>query len=188
LPLTPQDMLRRMVAQLPAQTGKTYEQWVEVARAAGVDKHRALTSWLKQEKGLNHNQAQWIAWGVTDPGRLESYEKPRDLVDDLYSGKKAHLRPVHDALYAAAMGAEAGTAANVCKTYTSIARGVQFAIIAPRTNSLIDLELPLAPDGERRQAYKTSNPRFLSRYRIGSVDEIDDEVRAALRQAWQAVG
>lgn len=185
--MTPQEMLHRMVEQMPEQTGKTFEQWVEVARTAGIDKHKALTTWLKQEHGLKHNQAQWVAWEITDPGRLASYDKPKDLVQELYTGKKAHLRPIYDAVLAAAMAAGEGTSPNVCKTYTSVARGVQFAIIAPRTQKLVDLELPLEPDGGRLEPLKSTNPRFKSRIRLASVEQVDDEVRQALRASWEAV-
>lgn len=187
MPLTPQDMLQRMLEKLPEKTGKDYAAWVEVARGSGIGSHKALTAWLKEQHGLNHNDAQWIAWGVTDPGRIEQYDRPKDMVDELYSGKKAHLRPVHDALLAAALAAGDGVGTNVCKTYTSVSRGVQFAIVVPRNNSTVDLELPLPPQG-RREAFKSSNPRFASRFRVASVEEVDDEIRAALRLAWQSVG
>lgn len=184
--LTPQQMLARMVEQLPGKTGKDYDAWVTLAQGAGIHSHKALTAWLKAEHGLDHNQAQWIAWGVTDPGRLSSYEKPKDLVDELYSGKKAHLRPLYDALLAAALGLGPDVRPNVCRTYTSVARGTQFALLHPSTNAAIDLELALPPAG-RREGFKSSNPRFQSRIRLRAVEELDDEVLASLREAWAAV-
>ena len=188
MPLSPADMIERMLARLPGKTGKDFRSWVALARASGVEGHKALTAWAKaQHPELNHNDAQWIAWEVVDPGRLERYARPKDLVDELYTEKKAHLRPVYDALLAAALGVGSDVSPTVCKTYTSVARGVQFAIIVPRTNQPIDLELPLPPAG-RREPLKSSNPRFLSRVRVASVEEVDDELRATLDAAYQAVG
>ncbi len=183
---TPLQMLQRMIARLPDDTGQTFEQWVELARGAGIPRHQALTAWLKAEHGLNHNQAQWIAWGVTDPGRVDQYERPADLVAELYSGKKAHLRPIYDALVAAGLATGDDAALEVCKTYSSVRNRAQFAIVHPRTNALVDLELALpedSPETERLARYKTNNPRFTRRFRIGDPSEVDDEVRAALQQA-----
>ncbi len=189
MPMTPQEMLEKMVATIHDQTGKSWEEWVSIARKAGIDKHKALTNHMKTEHGLNHNQAQWLAWAVTDPGRLESYDRPDDLVDALYSGKKEHLRPIHDRLME--LGGGLGPVRpNVCRTYTSLAGRRQFAMINPRTQSQVDLELAMpagAEAGGRLEAYKSSNPNFTHRIRIGTVDEIDDEVIAALRAAYEPV-
>jgi hypothetical protein len=184
--ITPQEMMRRMIEKLPAQTGRDFAGWVELARKSGIDKHKALTIWLKSEHGLNHNQAQWIAWGVTDPGRIEQYDRPADLVSELYCGKKAPLRPIYDALIAAAQASDESARVEVCKTYSSVANRAQFALVNPRTQRQVDLELALPADRaetERLKAYKTSNPRFTHRFRIEDVSEVDDEVRAALAEA-----
>ncbi len=188
--MSPREMMQRMMEKLPATTGKTFAEWVVVAKASGIPKHKALTAWIKSEHGLNHNQAQWIAWGVTDPGRVDQYERPADLVSDLYSGKKAALRPIYDALVAAGLDTGEDAAIEVCKTYTSVRNRAQFAIVNPRTNSLVDLELVLpddTPETDRLQRYKAGNPRFTRRFRIADPSQVDDVVRAAIAQAASVV-
>ncbi len=183
--ITPQQMLAKMVEKIEPRTGKSWAQWTEVARAAGITKHRALTTHLKTEHGLKHNEAQWLAWEITDPGRLESYNKPKDLVSELYSGKKAGLRPLYDALYAEGMAVADDVRPNVCKTYTSLATGRQFAMINPRTQKAVDVDLalPEGATGARVQAQKSSNPHFAHKVRVTGVDQIDDELRQLLRLA-----
>jgi hypothetical protein len=181
--LTPQDMLRRMVDGIEARTGRDFPAWVALAREAGIPTHKALTAHLKEAHGLNHNEAQWVAWEVTDPGRLASYDQPKDLVDELYSGPKAHLRPTYDALLAAGLAAAPGVTSNVCRTYTSLAVGTQFAILNPRTRAAIELELALPPDSPIGEPFKSSNPRFTRRLRVASPEGVDDAVRAALAAA-----
>lgn len=184
--MSPREMMQRMMEKLPSATGRTFEDWVGLARGSGISKHKALTVWLKTEHGLNHNQAQWIAWGVTDPSRVDQYERPADLVDELYSGKKAALRPTYDALLAAGQGTGEDARVEICKTYSSVANRVQFAIINPRTIKQVDLELVLpegTPETARLQRWAGGNPRFTHRFRIASPDEVDDEVRAALVRA-----
>lgn len=176
--MTPQQMLARMVDNIEPRTGRTWAQWVEVARAAGIDKHKALTVHLKTEHGLKHNEAQWLAWEITDPGRLESYNKPKDLVAELYSGKKAGLRPLYDALHAAGMGVGDDIRPNVCKTYTSLATKRQFAMINPRTQKAVDVDLSLPAEvtSDRLVAQKNSNPNFSRKVRVTDVSEIDEEL------------
>jgi hypothetical protein len=176
--LTPQQMLTRMVEKIEPRTGKSWSDWVAVARSAGIDTHRALTTHLKTAHGLNHNEAQWLAWEITDPGRREQYSKPKDLVADLYSGKKAGLRPLYDALLAAGMGVADDVRPNVCKSYTSLATERQFAMINPRTQTAVDLDLSL-PDSARSDrlvAQKGSNPNFAQKVRLTDVSEVDDEL------------
>lgn len=186
--LTAQQMLQRMVERIEGRTGRSFEEWVEVARATGIDKHKALTIHMKTEHGLNHNEAQWVAWSVVDPGRLESYSRPDDLLRTLYSGKKAHLRPIHDALRAAGHAAGDDVRSNVCRTSSSLATRRQFAIIRPRTQKGVDVDLalPEGVDSPRLQPAKNSNPRFTHRIRITSVEEVDDEVRRLLAIAADA--
>ena len=186
--MTPQQMLQKMVDEIHAKTGKTWPEWIEIARASGIDKHKALTVHLKTEHGLKHNQAQWLAWEITDPGRLESYNKPKDLVSELYSGKKAGLRPLYDAIYAAGMGVAEGVRPNVCKTYTSLATDRQFAMINPRTQKAVDIDLavPAGVESPRLVAQKNSNPNFAHKVRITDVSEVDDELVRLLATAAEA--
>ena len=183
--MTPQQMLQKMVENIEPRTGRSWADWVAVAKAAGIDTHRALTHHLKSEHGLKHNEAQWLAWEVTDPGRLASYAKPKDLVADLYAGKKAGLRPLYDALLAAGLAAGDDVRPNVCKTYTSLATKRQFAMLNPRTLKAVDVDLSL-PEGvasPRVVPQKSSNPHFAWKVRVKDLSEVDDELRGLLRAA-----
>lgn len=185
---TPQEMLKIMIGAIEGKTGKTFKQWVAVAKKTGIDKHKALTEHMKKEHGLDHNQAQWIAWSVTDPGRIEQYDKPKDLIADLYSGKKAALRPIYDKLFEVGTKLDTKIGSNVCKTYTSLSGKTQFAIINPRTQKSVDLELALPPGikgAGRLETFKSSNPKFTHRIRISDVTEIDAEVLGVMKKAYE---
>ena len=185
-PKSPRDMLRIMMEKIEPKTGKSFAEWVEVARASGLDRHKALTVHLKTTHGLNHNEAQWVAWGVTDPTRVDQYERPTDLVEDLYAGKKGHLRPIYDALIERGTSLGADVDVVVCKTYSSLRYRAQFAVIVPRTLKAVDLELALPPGAEaagRLEPLKSSNPKLTHRIRIKDLGEVDDEVMGALGKA-----
>ncbi len=182
-PLSPRDMLKIMMEKIGPKTGKTFPQWVEVARASGLDKHKALTDHMKKTHGLNHNEAQWVAWGVTDPSRIDQYDRPDDLVEELYSGKKGHLRPIYDALIRDGTALADDVDVVVCKTYSSLRNRAQFAVIVPRTQSAVDLELALPPGTEaagRLEPLKSNNPKLTHRIRIRDLGDIDGEIHRAL--------
>ncbi|MCB9686378.1 MAG: DUF4287 domain-containing protein [Alphaproteobacteria bacterium] len=187
--LTVQEMLQKMRDGVAARTGHDFDHWVGVARASGIIGHKALTDHLKTTHALNHNEAQWAAWAVLDPGRLTAYDAPADLVDELYAGKKAGLRPVYDALMAAGT-ALPGVKSTVCKTYTSLSGATQFAILAPRTNKSVDLELILPEDASHPalETFKSSNPKFTRRVRISDAAQVDEAVVGLLRLARAQVG
>ena len=188
--ITPADMIKIAFEKLVARTGRSVDDWVETARGSGLTGHRDITLWLKQTHGLNHNEAQWIAWGVTDPGRAEQYDRPTDLVAELYSDKKAALRPLYDKLMETGLALGPDVTSFVCKTYTSLSTRVQFVIFVPRVAGAIDIEIAL-PDGYEAPGlspFKSSNPKFKQRFRVRSVEEISPEVVAAMQVARQTAG
>ncbi len=191
MPKSPGEMLEAMKLNAEAKTGRTFEQWIELARTSGLSKHMQIVNWLKSEHGCPHGYALWAAWGITDPSRLSQYDAPDEMVDQLYSGKKAHLRPIHDALMAEGTKIGDDVEMVACKTYASLRNRAQFAMVNPRTMKLVDLELAMPPGTEtagRLLTYKASNPKFTHRVRIGDASEIDEEVLGYLRKAAEHVG
>src|SRR5579872_3284482 len=60
-------------ASLEQETGRTLEQWAEIARTCPETKHRARLQWLKAEHGLGQNRASVVldAAFATDAGWSE---------------------------------------------------------------------------------------------------------------------
>lgn len=187
-PKSPHEMFQVMKANIVEKTGKPLEAWTGLAKKSGITKFKALTDHMKAEFGVSHGYAQLIAWSVLDPARLEAGNKDQGMVDDLYTGDRGALRPIHDRLLGdgTALGSDVDTV--ICKTYTSLRSRSQFAIVVPRTKSAVDLELAMPPGtktSDRLQPFKSSNPRFTHRIRINDTGEIDSEVTAALTTAWE---
>ena len=44
----------KMIANLEANTGKSFSDWIALARGAGQAKHGQMVAWLKAEQGLTH--------------------------------------------------------------------------------------------------------------------------------------
>jgi len=186
---SPGEMIRAVVDKMKGDTGKTFEQWIKVAQKNGPGKHMQLVQWLRKEHGLKHYQAHFIATEVMSPGKLFEYERPDDLLDQLYSGKKALLRPVYEAVRKAALDL-GGVEEVVCKTYTSYRNRAQFAIAAPKTQKFLDLELAMPPGTKatsRLEAIKSSNEKFTHRIRLAEAKDLDKEALAAMKQACEHV-
>lgn len=115
---------------------------------------------------------------------------PASPIDVLYAGRKAGLRPIHDALMQAvnAFGADVEVAPKT--GYLSLRRRKQFAMIQPSSTRRIDigLILPGVPAGGRLEPASGFNALFTHRIRVTDLDEIDTQLIGWLRDAYQAAG
>lgn len=173
--------LASMERNLLEKTGKTIEQWIALAKKSGAQKHGELVKWLKQEHGLTHGYAARVAQRT-----LTVVAGGGDaLVEAQYAGKRADLRPIHDALVAAAkkLGKDVEIAPK--KTGVSLRRSVQFALIQPATNTRVDLGLQLkgVPIGGRTEKWPST--MCTHRVRLESAKDVDKEVLALLKQAYE---
>src|SRR5262245_17084220 len=71
-------MVQKWIADLPAKTGRTLEQWIALIRKEGPPEQKARRQWLKQMYGLGTNTAWWLAEraeGTGDMGMMEDARK-----------------------------------------------------------------------------------------------------------------
>lgn len=138
---SPAEMMAVMLGNLEARTGKPLAEWMAIVEAEGPATRAARMAWLKQTYGLGQNTAMLIL-GKMD-GSADAYEDGEGLVNGQYAGPKAALRALYEAL--AGMGRELGAdvALKPCRTYVSLVRRSQFAVIQPTTRTRIDLGLSL---------------------------------------------
>ena len=111
-----------------------------------------------------------------------------DALDLLYAGAKAPLRPLHDALMQVVQSlGDFETAPK--KTYISLRRKKQFAMLGPATKDSIELGLN-AKDLAAHARLKLLPPGGMCQAttRISSLGEIDKTLKAWLKQAYDAAG
>ena len=110
-----------------------------------------------------------------------------DLVDAQYSGTKAALRPIFEALEKAIKAFGPDIEFSPKKAYVSLRRSKQFGLIQPTTATRVDVGLVLkgvAP-ADRLEASGSFNAMVTHRVRVGSMNEVDKELVAWLRQAYE---
>jgi hypothetical protein len=138
---SPTEMLAVMLGNLEARTGKPLAEWMAIVEAEGPATRAERQKWLKQTYGLGQNTAMLIL-GKMD-GSADAYEDTAGLLDGQYAGPKAALRPLYETL--AAMGQALGedVALKACRTYVTLSRRSQFAVIQATTRTRIDLGVSL---------------------------------------------
>jgi hypothetical protein len=168
-----------MPETLEATTGRSLESWLETVRGMGLEKHGQILKALKTEHGLSHGYANMLALLSTGYGTQDADE----LVEGLFAGPKASLRPIYDRVLAVvrALGDDVEVAPK--KTMVSFKRGRQFACFTP--SSAKRAELGIALRGEpATDRLRISNGMTSHAVWIASPDEIDDEVLGWLREAY----
>ena len=85
-------MIEAIGRNLPAKTGKTYDQWVALAKKKGPKDKKALTEWLKSEHKLGTVTAHFIASDAVGQSVAASYADEGVLINKMYSGDSAPLR------------------------------------------------------------------------------------------------
>jgi hypothetical protein len=104
-----------------------------MVKASGLTKHGEIREMLKEKLGLGHGDANALVHALLQSdGQRAAQGKSTDAVlDEIYSGPKAVMRPIHDALIKHI--AKFGEFENVPKKgYISLRRKKQFAMIGPR--------------------------------------------------------
>jgi hypothetical protein len=181
-------MGRAIVANLPAKTGRTLDQWVELVLTRGEAERKERVAWLKTEHGLGHVTAEVIAGSVAE---CEGSAPPPidDLIAFQYGGPKAALRPLYERLAAEALALGDDVALEPRKTMVSLIRGRQFALIQPTNRTRIDLGVRLdgvAARGRLIEAPEFGSGNMTHRIPVSCAAEIDGELRSWLRAAYEA--
>jgi hypothetical protein len=185
--MSPGEMIAAVKANMLEKTGKTFEAWVKIAKASGPRTAKECYAWLKKEHGVPHLSAEIIADKASGDCLLEAYGNPDSLVEAMYSGPKAGLRPIHDKLVKLGRQLGKDVVVTPCKTYVSLRRKKQFAIVRPATRTRVDLCLALSevkPQGRLEAVRKLASDRISHLIRIESAKEIDAEVKHWLAEAY----
>jgi hypothetical protein len=180
---TVEDALRSQIRNIEATYGRPIEEWIDLIRAGGRARHGEIVSWLKGEYGLSHGAANRVALVAIDA--MSAKPQAVDQEQVMYAGSKADLVPIHRRLMAVvrALGTDIEVAPK--KGYLSLRRRKQFAMIKPAAKH-IDLGLILAGQGigGRLESAANFNALFSHRVRVRSLDDIDDELRRWIAQAY----
>jgi hypothetical protein len=178
------------MANIEQRTGKTIAELKVIVGKSGLSKHGELVKMLKTDLGMGHGDANLVVHLALKAGGPEVSEERsgRQVLDTLYSGPKAHLRPVHDKLLLA-MKKFGGFEEAPKKTYVSYRRKKQFAMIGPATNTRVDVGLNVK-DLEASERLLEQPPGRMCNYfvRLSDAGEADAELVGWIKRAYEVAG
>ncbi|MGH6951163.1 MAG: DUF5655 domain-containing protein [Vitreimonas sp.] len=180
------------IANIEKKTGKSLAQLTAAIRKSGKAKHGEIRSWLMESYGIGHGDANTLTHVALKSDGASAAKAAGATADnvlaEIYAGKKAHLRPIHDKLMAAiAKFGEHEVAPK--KGYVSLRRKKQFAMLGPKTNDRFELGINLKDDISDTRV-KIVPPGGMCQYIVPltSADEVDAKLIAYIRRAYDAAG
>jgi hypothetical protein len=177
------DALKNMIANLESKTGKSLTQWVAIAKKAGLAKHGQIVSHLKAEHGLGHGYANLVA-AETLGGLAPPSED--DAVAAQYSGAKAPLLPIYQALVEEIRKFGADVEIAPKKAYVSLRRSKQFGLIQPSTATRVDVGLNFRSVAPTARLEKSGgfSAMVSHRVRLEKRADVDRELIGWLKEAY----
>ena len=176
------------LANIEKRSGKSLAELVKLLDASGVTKFGERRDFLKSTLGMGHGDANAVVTYAQENASVGAGASPAQILDEIYSGKKAHLRMVHDALIAK-IGTFGDYETAPKKGYVSLRRKKQFAMIGPATLSRIDVGLNMKGVAATSRLVAEA-PGKMCNYKVGlaTVKEVDTELLGWIRQAYDNAG
>ena len=137
---------------------------------------------------MTHGYANFVSHKTRESDAAS--HDPDDLVTMQYSKGKEHLRPILDKILEAVKGFGDDVEVAPKKASVSLRRKRQFALVKPSTKTRIDLGLKYnaAPDSERILDSGSFGTMCSNRVILTSVEEVNDELIAFLKTAYEQAG
>jgi len=183
-----------MAENLKAKTGKSLEEWVAILKRKNFEKHGEMVAFLKKDHGMGHGYANLVAHtsrggiAISAGAPVTASGSRGNPADEIYTGPKTALRPIHDSLMAAIQKFGNDVEVAPKKGYVSLRRSKQFALIQPSTKDRVDVGIQLkgaAPKG-RLEASGSFSGMVSHRVRVTSVQDVDKELIGWIKMAYDA--
>ncbi len=173
---------------IQTKTGQTLEQLYARIQKSGLTRHGEIRDLAKRE--LGHGDANTLAKFNLEQagGAAPAAAAPDDKADEIYSGAKAELRPLHDKVMAA-IARFGPFEISPKKTYLSLRRKKQFAMVGPGSKGRLEVGLNMkGVPATARLAEQPAGGMCQYKVFLSNAKEMDKELLAWLKQAYDAAG
>lgn len=176
------------LTNIEKNTGKKLEEWIAIVNKSGFARHGELVSFLKEKHGFTHGNANVVVH-FAKQSHAGASENSDDLITEQYKGKE-NLKPWYDKIMAEInkLGKDIEVAPK--KTYVSLRRKKQFALIQPSTRDRLDVGLNIkgvAPSGIST-ASGSWNAMCTHRIKVEEEKMINKELVNWIKQAYEQAG
>ena len=181
--------VQTMISNMPDKTGKSLENWFEIIESTNLSKHGEIMNLLKKTHKVSHGFANTITLLYR---QKQAGGPPSDasLIEAQYK-KKPQLLPVFNQIIqkVKTFGDDVEVAPK--KSYVSLRRAKQFAIIQPSTKTRMDLGLNLQGDFNTDGILNEGdrwNGMCTHLIEIKDLSNLSDEVYSWLKIAYDQAG
>ena len=184
--------MENQLKNIQTRTGKTLEELYSIYKSSGLVKHGDVRAMFIKEFNMGYGDAVMLtSYLLKSNGELSGkveVEDPGKAVDQIYTGAKEHLRPIHDEIMKRINGF-GEFAVLPKKGYLSLRRKRQFAMVGPATNSRIEIGLNMK-NIPPLTGWSKIHPGGMCQYKvkITSLSEVDDELVEWIRIAYNSCG
>jgi hypothetical protein len=188
MPKSPREMMEAIARNLPERTGRSLQEWARLVKAKGPKGTKERVAWLRQEHQLGGPTAMVIVAEAESRDLVAPYEQQDALIDAMYSGARAGLRPIYETVLKAATSLGKDVTPSARKSYVTLSRRRQFAVIQPSTSSRVDLGLVLPGERARGRLTPSQNVgggRITHAIALARPADFDAEARRWLKAAYE---
>jgi Domain of unknown function (DUF5655)/Domain of unknown function (DUF4287) len=176
---TVEDAVQTQARNIEQKHGRSMDDLVAMVGASGKAKHGEIVAWLKSEHGFGHGDANLVALTAL---RGPAAPAGDDLVEAIYAGPKAALRPFHDRVIEITRGF-GDVELSPKQTYVSLRRAKQFGTVGPASGGRLEIGLNLK-GVEPAGRLEPTTGMCTHRVRLTDPSELDAEVIGWLREAY----
>ena len=180
-----------LIANLQTRAGKSLDELKAIVRASGLTKHGQAVAMLKDKHGMGHGDANMVAHLTFNPEVVlgakttagETLDANAEL-DRIYTGPKAGLRPIHERVMTE-IGRLGDFEQAPKKTYISLRRKKQFAMVGPATNTRVEVGLNMkGVKGTSRLEALPPGGMCQYKVRLEKTEDVDEELLGWIRTAY----
>ena len=181
------DAAERFMGKITEITGKTREEITRLYEQSALVKHSEIRALFMDKLLLSYGFANTLAHVIagTDGASLAEGKDMQTLLDEIYSGKKAPFRPIHD-LIMSEIEEFGPFETEPKKGYISLKRKRQFAMIGPKTNTRMEIGINLkdhAGTARLLEQPKGSMCRLI--VNVESMDDVDHELIGWIKAGYE---
>ena len=182
--------MQTQLDNIQKKTGKSLDQLAALIKKSGLTKHGEIREYLKRELGLGHRDANALVHAVlqSDGQRAAEGKASDRVLDEIYSGAKANMRPIHEELMQDIRKFGAFEIAPK-KGCVILRRKKQFVMIGPKTNTRF--EVGINTKGLGKSARLLEQPKgSMCSYIVNVTDakEVDSELLSWIKSAYEGAG
>jgi hypothetical protein len=184
--------VQAQIDNIQKKTGRTFAELSAMVTDSGLTQHSRLRDMFMRELNLTYGDANALVHAILQSDGTRAAEAKGlsgdAVLDEIYSGPKAALRPIHAALLAEIVTfGEFETLPK--KGYVSLRRKKQFAMIGPATNARVEVGInskDLAADPRLLEQPGHSMCNYV--VRVTDLAQVDEALVGWIRAAFEAAG